>query len=1213
MLVAVSMSATVTNMTCAEAKTAAMALAKGATGTDSVAVTGYVTSLYTSTINGYGQQSVYIDDVAGSGLQTFEAYNCYMPLGTSDQPLAIGDQITVKGFLKNYNNKIAEIDRGQIAVLQRSGFMADTLDVTFAEALTAAHALQNNVNSANFYRVRGVVSTVETSADGVAQYHNCDFLISDPAGSATETIKCYRTKWFGNTNMAAEDMPQEGDTVLVQGPLQYFQGNTVEVYQGYIKEIARYQEPATPQGESYTVRLFPSAVAESWEHVYVHAWNADGDMLGGWPGQEATLVDGWYSYTLPESASPVNIIWNNGGTGAGAEQTGDLTNLTSDLCYALGQKVGSQWYCMAIPCETGTEAVTCAAIATMPEEAVCKVNEVTVVWAKYSTYHNATFIFAQDATGPLTIQLSGDVTGQVEAGDRLNGLFGYKSEYFNLYIALSDLTVSHGVAPEIPVMSELPTAADVNKVFALEAVDMQGHTFTTSPSNYGVMLTDEIYLDLRNAWGDAFVFEQGKTYDMIGYLKGFDEYNYPQVWVSAFSEHQGEVVPPEPEDSIVLRVSQVSADAAGWNEVHFFVWGANSTVPSAYAEWPGAAIDLVDGWYTVSLPADLAPFNPIWNNGGTGGANQTENVYSVTASTCYSLRPQGSDQNYQALVVACDEPDVLPDTHVPHMVYFTTNLTRVAFDSIEVEYDGTAVLPTSLPEIEGYHFEWWSLNSEPVPGVQVDNIQFETYVVANYQIDLPNQTQEAPITVRLQASTVPADWEQVYIYSWTSGAMEVAWPGVAMELDAEQGWYYHTFPEGVSNIDFLFDNGDGGIGRQTVDINKVKANFDFRLAAPISEKGYYMLYLTESVPPQPVQDSIVVRLVAPTLGWENVYLFSWPAQGEIGIWPGKQITPDEDGWCSYTFYNKTSVNIIWNDGSNANLLHQTFNIESLDHSADFVLSGREWNEERESYMTTVAELAEGVSPSSFHTVAVIDLDFGSELLMIAQVPDGMPLNFLPEGPQHEGKIFEKWVVIDPTTFEVLGDAEGMPVTGDMLIDEFYDFQTFTVHILDWNGHKFGQFPNVAYGTYCHIQLVPAPTREGYEFIGWTDSLLTPIKEDHFVIALYRPIVDYNAIIQYDGMGDDWLGYQTVNLELPEPEEYEGYHFVGWEVVGGPVDIEESGPTPLIHIRAVYEEDQATGAPAVEGQAKGRKVFRDGTVYIIDTKSNTYTTAGQKVK
>ena len=102
--------------TCAEAKTAALAMASGATSKDIYVVEGYVQSAgYDATISKGQQKWFWIDDTK-TGNKVLEAYWCNVPDGQTAVP--VGAKIRLTGNLMNYNGTTAEIKNGDIVILE---------------------------------------------------------------------------------------------------------------------------------------------------------------------------------------------------------------------------------------------------------------------------------------------------------------------------------------------------------------------------------------------------------------------------------------------------------------------------------------------------------------------------------------------------------------------------------------------------------------------------------------------------------------------------------------------------------------------------------------------------------------------------------------------------------------------------------------------------------------------------------------------------------------------------------------------------------------------------------------------------------------------------------------------------------------------------------------------------------------------------------------
>lgn len=221
-LAAMSMNAAITNMTCAEAAAAAMALQNGATGTDSVAVTGYVTNTNGSISR--GQQTFWMDDNKGT-TQTFQAYWCNMPLGNDDTPLAVGDKVTIKGFLMNYNGTTAEMKNGDVVILERTVVHYDTIPVDACEAIEEGLSLNAGAVSEDYFSVTGIVSSVDRTDEANKQqifWIDCN---------DSTRFEAYYVTIQDAENSELAGFVEEGDSVLVLGKLTNYNG-TIEIANG---------------------------------------------------------------------------------------------------------------------------------------------------------------------------------------------------------------------------------------------------------------------------------------------------------------------------------------------------------------------------------------------------------------------------------------------------------------------------------------------------------------------------------------------------------------------------------------------------------------------------------------------------------------------------------------------------------------------------------------------------------------------------------------------------------------------------------------------------------------------------------------------------------------------------------------------------------------------------------------------------------------------
>ncbi len=1193
--------------------------------------------------------------------------------------------------------------------------------VTFDQAVTICQALSSNETSSTTYRTTGVVNQVVTSSTNVDNYHNCDFKIADPTGANSTIITCFRTKWLNNSDMSSQDMPNEGDTVTVVGPLQNYRGTTVEVYTGYIESISRYSVVIVRD----TIAVDPCGAISA----------------------AANLVSG-------EMSTDYYFV-------SGIVDTVTYTNASSTMqTFRMGCDAGSFFT---------------AYNATMQGDIV-EAGDYVQVFGRLQNY-NGTIEISGGTAMKLTQPVANAITLGFQAPEEWDGVYIY---YWNTSLD----------AVEWPGVQL--------------GQDSLGWSYFTFPNDNTV----------NYIWNNGNGVQTVDLTAVVSKCERLGGLSAPGIYVTSFAEcgsvapvpvdtiPQDTIVPgpvdtipqdtinPQPVEYYKLSLSQASVEAAEWDTVHLYVWNDSLQNYSIHGTWPGEIVELdSNGWYSASISADYAPFNIIWGNGHNGGGlNQTIDIRGVAADGCYSLR-QGQI-NYNVALVDCDVVDtIVPDTSL-YPVYFYDQLTRNFID-IQYVHAGEAATFPEVPVHEGYAFMGWDYYAD------MSHIYEVTGVLATYYLIMDSTHMgERPITVRLKASSVPEDWQQVNIFSWTvSDSTLNRNYGAPMQLD-ENGWYTYTLDGSISSLDLLFNNGEWGLGNQTNDIYGLCASQCLQIGAPLDSIGYHILYLADcegvdTIAPLPVdtipQDTIggitvrlmkentyggwygtyfvyawqtidstdvpilgnwpgvemafdsttnwynytfpaqydnvniifstdngvqtvnimnvtedacfqvsnglgyyndmyfhnyvqvacdasieyhlvyfynmqgyllkVVRVadgeeavapVAPEVpgytfvgwdqdfshvteqmdvhpvyqfngasgdgltvkllstngyGWENIYLYSWTIDSvggvhqPLGSWPGVLIPRDSLGWHAYTFAEDSLVNIIWNDGiSGEGYTHQTQNIENVSVSSCYRLYGKD------SIGFTTAQLLDcDVNPADYHTIAFVDMDYNNELLLIGQVAHGSTFEYSPFIPQHEGISFLYWVDA-ATGAEYTGNE---PITTDMLIDEMYQLLAYWVYLVDWDGTIIAS-GQIYYGHYVSNMDAFEPEREGYEFIGWSDNLEN-ITSVRISVAQYRPLSAGNYTITYAGKDGEYIDTENVNLNVPVPPVYDGYIFVGWQVVGGSLD---NG----IQIQATYEYIGGNNTSAIDGdEASARKVIRDNHIYIIRPDGQIYSSDGKLVE
>lgn len=242
--------------TCAEAAAAASKLAPGASSTEYYKVSGTVGSVATSAANlvSYGNINFTLQDETGAIGCYYINYLNNEKFTSEDQILNPGDKVTVVSQLKNYEkngNTTPELANGFLLSIEKGEVVIEVTTLSFADVYDLGSKLAAGVTTMEQYRTTGIISQVNTAADKLVGYGNCNFIITDPTGACTSTITCYYTNWLDNKPFTSvEDIPVAGDTVTVVGPLMNYKGTTVEFYKGYIEAIKRGANTGENPGEN---------------------------------------------------------------------------------------------------------------------------------------------------------------------------------------------------------------------------------------------------------------------------------------------------------------------------------------------------------------------------------------------------------------------------------------------------------------------------------------------------------------------------------------------------------------------------------------------------------------------------------------------------------------------------------------------------------------------------------------------------------------------------------------------------------------------------------------------------------------------------------------------------------------------------------------------------------------------------------------------------
>lgn len=158
------------------------------------------------------------------------------------------------------------------------------------------------------------LSATDTNQEVVTIYYTIDG--TDPTISSNSFINS------GNINI--------DETTELRAFAQNTSGESSSI------QIANYLFTET----GITVYFKPDPTASGWVGVTpkIYYWDVQGGSIPDttWPGEEMYIhQDGWFKYFFPEATS-FNVIFNNGQSGVGVNQTEDIMGITEDIWYTWG-------------------------------------------------------------------------------------------------------------------------------------------------------------------------------------------------------------------------------------------------------------------------------------------------------------------------------------------------------------------------------------------------------------------------------------------------------------------------------------------------------------------------------------------------------------------------------------------------------------------------------------------------------------------------------------------------------------------------------------------------------------------------------------------------------------------------------------------------------------------------------------------------------------
>ena len=173
-----------------------------------------------------------------------------------------------------------------------------TTAMAAGRALTYIQARDKTVSSMSYF-VKGIISTMANTPEQIVNYGNANLYVSDD-GIADNQLYCYRTKWLNNSNFTTGNEIVQGDTLVLFGQWQNYNGSTPEMNSAYVYEHHPYVEPSYSAPEDLTATTVNG-------YDYTFTWSG-GEKPAPVYRLEVLYEEGIYhSSTLSETSQAVTL------------------------------------------------------------------------------------------------------------------------------------------------------------------------------------------------------------------------------------------------------------------------------------------------------------------------------------------------------------------------------------------------------------------------------------------------------------------------------------------------------------------------------------------------------------------------------------------------------------------------------------------------------------------------------------------------------------------------------------------------------------------------------------------------------------------------------------------------------------------------------------------------------------------------------------------
>ena len=374
--------------------------------------------------------------------------------------------------------------------------------------------------------------------------------------------------------------------------------------------------------------------------------------------------------------------------------------------------------------------MTCAEAAATAAGTTVVLNPFDVV----AVVKDAGYIYIEDESG-VNLIYDYNLAKELKAGDHVEGFVGNSSPYNGLpelktSVAYTDLTVTHGTAPEPTLFTEAPVKADVNKYVKFENVTFTADvTYTAgSTGSNATMVVNGTNVTVRNTFKLAATLSKDKAYNLVGFVAVYN--STIQVYFLSIEEYVAPVV------NHTITVSANPAEAGTVTGGGEYEEGTEVALTATAAEgyefvkWTSGETEVsTENPYTFTVTADVALVANFV-------AVDYKDITFTVGKSGFTGVPQIKWWGAKGLEDAA-EPVEMTAGQYSRYSYTFSNIDAITGVSFYIVLDGVQSKTITLHETPNTYSQFYTILQEVFVTLdgEIEGVQLEGHPMAGYSSD----------------------------------------------------------------------------------------------------------------------------------------------------------------------------------------------------------------------------------------------------------------------------------------------------------------------------------------------------------------------------------------------------------------------------------------------------------------------------------------------